>query len=289
MTDKVPTPAPTQAPAPAATPTTTPKKDGESVGELLKTLLYAVLIAVGVRTIFYSPFNIPSESMLPNLLVGDYLFVAKFPYGYSRHSLPFSLPLISGRILENPVTPGDVVVFKTPQDNSTDFIKRIVAGPGDTVQVISGQLYLNGQPVKRERVADMEVEQAPYSQCNGYVGVDYSATRADGTPVCRFPQYRETLPNGASYLTLDLDPNGPNDNTRPYLVPAGHYFAMGDNRDNSQDSRIDVSAGGVGFVPAENVVGRADIIFFSTDGSSSWVLPWTWFTAARWNRFFNLI
>jgi len=240
------------------------EKPKESFLEIVKTVVYAVLIAVGIRTIAYEPFNIPSASMLPTLLVGDYLFVAKWAYGYSRHSMPFSPPLFKGRILQGDVERGDVAVFKLPRDNSTDYIKRLIGLPGDRIQVKGGQLFINDEPVKRERVDD-------------FVDRDWRGNAV------RIPRYRETLPNGVTYLTLDMIQNGDTDNTQVYAVPAGHYFAMGDNRDNSVDSRV--AGGGVGFVPAENLVGRADILFFSKpDEVPIWEV-WNW----RFRRFFNPI
>jgi signal peptidase I len=247
-----------------------PKAKKSGIVETLKTVLIAGSVALVFRSALYEPFNIPSESMLPTLLVGDYLFVSKFTYGYSRHSILLSPPLWKGRIFERPVARGDVVVFKLPRDNSTDYIKRIVGLPGDRVQVIGGVLHLNGEAVKRERVQDF-VDVDPYSK-----------------RLRRTAQYRETLPGGATFLTLDREPNGEFDNTRVFVVPAGHYFAMGDNRDNSVDSRADPSVG-VGFVPAENLVGRADLFWFSTDGSASLFAPWTWISAMRPSRMFRSV
>ncbi|MBM3568564.1 MAG: signal peptidase I [Alphaproteobacteria bacterium] len=258
MTDK---PA-AQAPAPAETPE---KKEG--FWHTVRGLIWAGLIALGIRTLAYEPFNIPSESMLPTLLVGDYLFVSKFSYGYSRHSMLFSPPLFKGRVFETPPKRGDVAVFKLPRDNSTDYIKRIVGLPGDRIQMRGGVLHLDGQPIRRERVEDFR-----YLTRSGQLQ--------------RLAQYRETLPDGTSFLTLDLDANGDLDNTREYVVPPGHYFAMGDNRDNSLDSRVPA---GVGFVPAENLVGRADLMFFSTDGSAGWLEPWGWPSAIRFSRMFRPI
>ena len=251
------------------------KKARSGLGENIRTIVYAGLIAVGIRTLAYEPFNIPSESMLPTLKIGDYLFVAKWAYGYSYHSLPLSgyLPrLMHGRILERPVERGDVVVFKLPRDNATDYIKRIIGLPGDRIQMINGVLYLNGEAVKRERVDDF---------------VEFER----GGEIRRIPQYRETLKSGVSYLTLDMTPRGELDNTGVYVVPPAHYFAMGDNRDNSLDSRVDPNrdAKGVGYVPSENLVGRADLMFFSTDGSARWWEVWKWPFAIRWNRLFTLI
>ena len=261
-----------------------PAKSGDSFGEFVRTIIYALLIALGIRTVAYEPFNIPSESMLPTLMVGDYLFVSKYAYGYSRHSLPFSLPLFSGRVLASDVERGDVVVFKLPRDGRTDYIKRIVGLPGDSVQLRSGLLYINGEAVRRERIEDFVFRETPNTNCRDWS--QYRVTEADGSVSCRYPQFRETLPNGVSYLTLDLDNRHAYDTTRIYKVPDGQYFVMGDNRDNSLDSRRPMSVG-VGSVPAENLVGRAEVIFFSTDGGARLWEPWRWFSSVRAGRFFN--
>ena len=233
--------------------------------ETVKTVVYAVLIALVIRTVAYEPFNIPSGSMLPTLLIGDYVFVSKFPYGYSKHSMLLSPPLFNGRINEAPVVRGDIAVFKLPTDNATDYIKRIIGLPGDRIQVRGGVLHINGKAVKKERVEDF-VQQ--------HTNARYGRGR----------QYRETLPNGRTYLTLDLQPRGMADNTNVYVVPADHYFAMGDNRDDSTDSRF---LDHVGFVPAENLVGRAEVIFFSVNGSARIWEIWKWPSAIRFSRFFD--
>ncbi len=254
-------------------------KDSGGLWDTVKTLFYAVVIALVVRTVAYEPFNIPSGSMIPTLLIGDYLFVAKYPYGYSRYSFDFFSELIglnripgamaddSGRILFDPPERGDVAVFKLPRDNKTDYIKRIVGLPGDRIQVIGGVLHINGEAVRREPIGD-------------FVETDrYGKTR-------RTAQYTETLPNGVSYNVLDMDPAGRLDNTEVYIVPAGHYFAMGDNRDNSLDSRV---LTGVGFIPAENLVGRAELIFYSTDGGAELWEVWNWLAATRFARLFQVV
>jgi signal peptidase I len=229
--------------------------------ETLKTVFYAVLIAVVFRTVAYEPFNIPSGSMKPTLLIGDYLFVAKFAYGYSRHSLPWSLPLITGRVLSRPPERGDVAVFKWPRDNSTDYIKRIVGLPGDRIQMKNGALYINGRAVKRERI---ELDN-PDRMLRAGPGV---------------AEFRETLPNGVSYRTFDAGNTGA-DNTRVITVPPGQYFMMGDNRDRSSDSRV------WGPVKAENLVGRAEVLFFSTNGSARMWEFWRWPTSTRYSRMFR--
>jgi signal peptidase I len=231
--------------------------------ETLRTIVIAVLIAVGVRTFAYEPFNIPSKSMEPTLLVGDYLFVSKLSYGYSRHSLPFGLPLFSGRILFSEPEMGDVAVFTYPRDDKTDYIKRIVGLPGDKIEVRDGILHINDVPVERELLSAGEVSELGFSDQGGLL-------------------YYETLPNGRRHLIREVSDQQPLDNWGPEVVPSGHFFAMGDNRDNSQDSRADV-----GFVPFENLVGRADILFFSHDGSSSWWEIWNWPGAIRFGRIFD--
>lgn len=243
------------------------EKKKESLGEIVRTVVYAVLIAVVIRTVAYEPFNIPSGSMLSTLLIGDYVFVSKFAYGYSRHSMPFSPPVFSGRILAAEPERGDVIVFKLPTDNATDYIKRLIGLPGDEIQMIRGILHINGVAVKRERVDD-------------FVNTDnlgYAPT---------VPRYRETLPNGVSYLTLDLQNNDAGENTDVYTVPPGHYFMMGDNRNDSTDSRYTFH---VGYVPRENLVGRAEIIFFSTNGLARFWEVWKWPFTVRYGRLLNAI
>lgn len=237
------------------------RRSSGGLSETLRTVVYAILIAIAIRSVAYEPFNIPSGSMKPGLVIGDYLFVSKFSYGYSRYSLPFGLDLFSGRIFESPVTRGDVAVFRNPIDD-TDFIKRIVGLPGDRLQVIGGILHINGVAATRERVEDF-VEGAG-----------------------AIPQFEETLPDGHRHLILETSDNGRLDNTQEYVVPEGHYFGMGDNRDNSNDSRVLTA---VGFIPAENLIGRAEFIFYSHDGSAGWLEPWKWFGAIRYSRLFDAI
>lgn len=239
------------------------KKSG-GLGETVSVIVQALLLALVIRTLLFQPFSIPSGSMRPTLLEGDYLFVTKWAYGYSRHSLPFSPPIFSGRIWGAEPERGDVAVFKFPPNPSLDYIKRVVGLPGDRIQMRDGQLFINGEAVKREKVGEI--------------------TNPDITEVDRPVEvWRETLPNGISYDTLDLSPNGIGDNTREFVVPAGHYFMMGDNRDNSADSRFSV-----GFVPAENLIGRANIIFFSIAGASPLEL-WKWPTSMRASRLFTWV
>lgn len=249
------------------------KKSSGGVLETVKTVVYAVLIALVVRTVAYEPFNIPSGSMIPTLLIGDYLFVSKFSYGYSRYSLPFGLPLFSGRIylpFSHKPERGDVTVFKLPTDPSIDYIKRIVGLPGDHIQMRHGELYVNEQLVARRP--------------------DPACRNADaGIPLALQQGYMESLPRGpgeapVQHCIIKVGNNGPLDNTPVYDVPAGHYFAMGDNRDNSQDSRV-LSA--VGYIPAQNLVGKAQFIFFSTDGEARWWEFWKWPFAIRYTRLFH--
>jgi signal peptidase I len=254
-----------------------PKKEENFFVFLFKLALLVFVF----RSFIFSPFNIPSESMLPRLENGDYLLAAKWPYGFSRYSLPWSAPLIPGRILPHQPQRGDIVIFKAPPSNEIDYIKRVIGVPGDQVQMVNGQLHLNGQAVPKVRVADDEVPITANTHC--YLP-QFEARNAAGAPVCRYPRFRETLPGGKSYEVLDLG-DYPQDNTDPVVVPEGSLFLMGDNRDNSMDSRFPAIPGqGIGIVPQENLVGRATIMMFSTDGSAEWLKPWTWFTAARWNR-----
>jgi signal peptidase I len=242
------------------------RKEG-GLAETGRVIFHALIIALVIRTFLFQPFNIPSGSMKETLLVGDYLFVSKFSYGYSHYSLPFSPPLFSGRIWSGTPARGDVVVFRLPKDDSTDYIKRVIGLPGDRIQMIDGVLNINGTPVKRERIEDfIETE--------------------EGSRATRVKRWRETLPNGVSYTTLDLVDSGFYDNTPVYVVPPDHYFMMGDNRDNSTDSRV---LSQVGYVPLENIVGRAQIIFFSiAEGEHAWEV-WKWPRAVRWSRLFSLV
>jgi signal peptidase I len=211
------------------------------------SLLLPVGLALGVRTFLFQPFNIPAASMAPTLLVGDYLFVSKYAYGYSRYSFPFSFPQFSGRLFSVEPTRGDIVVFRLPKDDATDYIKRVVGLPGDRIQMKDGLLYINGAPVLRERLPD-------------YASADPCGSASGG-----IKRWRETLPNGASYETLDCVDNGFYDNTNVYTVPNGSFFMLGDNRDNSTDSRV-LSA--MGYIPLQNIIGRASVIFFSRAGGA---------------------
>ncbi|NGO53961.1 signal peptidase I [Allomesorhizobium camelthorni] len=242
----------------------TGKKSG-GLGETVSVIVQALILALVIRTFLFQPFSIPSGSMRPTLLEGDYLFVTKWAYGYSRHSLPFSPNIFSGRIFGNAPERGDVAVFKLPPNPSLDYIKRVIGLPGDRIQVRDGQLFINDQAVPREKVG--QIDNPDITEVSGPVDV-----------------YRETLPNGVSYDTLDLTPNSIGDDTREFIVPEGHYFMMGDNRDNSTDSRFSV-----GFVPEENLVGRANIIFFSIAEGASPLEIWKWPTQMRPSRLFDFV
>ncbi len=237
----------------------------ETLLDTVKTIFYAILIAVFIRSFYAEPFKIPSASMYPTLYIGDFLFVSKYTYGYSRHSLPLSLPIIPGRIWADEPEVGDVVVFKFPADNKTNYIKRVIGLPGDKVQVKNGILYLNGEAVKRERIEDF-------------------VSRDEGGHAIRYLQYIETLPNGVKHNILEVADDEPLDNTIEAIVPENHYFLMGDNRDKSDDSR-----NRVGFVPFENFVGKARFLFYSHNDHGAWYMPWSWPKKIRWDRLFDKI
>ena len=231
--------------------------------ENVKTIIYAGLIAVGIRTVVVEAFNIPSGSMIPTLLVGDYLFVSKFSYGYSRFSMPFAPNLFNGRIFGRLPERGDVVVFKWPYDTGVDYIKRIIGLPGDRVQMKAGELYINGTLVPRKR--------------------GDTAQGTDGGIPFEARLYNETLPNGRQHDMQKMTDEGYANNTPEFRVPENHVFAMGDNRDNSADSRF-MDRSGVGFIPVENLVGRAEFIFFSVDAKAPWWEIWEWPFEIRWSR-----
>ncbi len=236
----------------------------EELSEFFRTALIAVFLALLIRTFLYEPFNIPSGSMKPTLEVGDYLFVHKPAYGYSRHSFPFSLAPIEGRVGAKEVQRGDIIVFKLPTNTRIDYIKRVVGLPGETVQVRGGRLYINGENVPREPIGLKRVD---------------DRHRGEVTMM----EYIETLPGGVIHQIYEESDDGGLDNTGLYTIPEGHFFVMGDNRDNSQDSRVSSL---VGFVPFENIVGKADFLFFSTNGHARLMEIWKWPKSIRYERFF---
>jgi signal peptidase I len=248
-------------------------------------LLLFVIAAWLLRSVIVAPFSIPSGSMLPTMAIGDYLFVHKWPYGISKYSFPFQFPGFEGRLFAHFPKRGDIVVFRPPGQENVDFVKRVIGLPGDTIEVHGGVVSLNGRPLPRQSVGLVPIRISPNSPCRVVPGAT-AATRPDpaGGADCLYPAYRETLPGGPSYLTLDQLDSSPGDEFPATTVPAGHVFMMGDNRDDSLDSRFSPYVGGVGLVPIDHLVGRASRRFWSTDGSASWVKPWTWVTALRGHR-----
>jgi signal peptidase I len=279
--------APAGTPAPAAKK---PKKE-EDWKDTVSFIVKLVVVVVIFRSFLFSPFSIPSQSMLPRLYIGDYLFISKWNYGFSRWSLPFGAPLIPGRILGRDPTRGDVVVFRGPPGEDHDVIKRVIGLPGDMIQVRHGQVILNGVAIPKQRVADFTIPLTPNYPADRECPAQFQDTDAKGVPICRYMQFRETLPNGKTYMVLDRGEFADRDDTGVYSVPAGKVFVMGDNRDDSGDSRFPAPAdalpgqsSGMGYVPMDRIEGKAVVSFFSTDGTANWFLPWTWFTAARWKR-----
>ncbi|MDA0782349.1 MAG: signal peptidase I [Rickettsiales bacterium] len=240
-------------------------KKKETKGETVRSLAIAIILAVIFRSFAFEPFYIPSSSMKSTLLIGDYVFVSKYTYGYSRYSFPFGFGIFEGRIGGDKPQRGDVAVFKLPTNPSINYIKRLVGMPGDKIQVINGELYINQEKVPRKKIENF-------------------LDKDERGNVTSIPQYIETLPGGVSYRVLDQRRNGDLDNTEVYEVPEGHYFMMGDNRDNSADSRVLLS---VGYVPEENLVGPANRIFFSSEDSLLKI--WTWPSSLRFSRFFSSI
>jgi signal peptidase I len=232
--------------------------------EIAKTVVLALLLAMGLRTVLFQPFTIPSDSMEPALRDGDYMLVSKFDYGLSRFSLPIAPPLGEGRLLGRQARRGDVIVFKLPRDNSTDYVKRLIGLPGDRIQLQHGVVWLNGKPLAQQALGLVQDRDQP------------------GRIVT---QVRETLPDGRSYLTFREDADHDGENTDVFVVPEGQYFFMGDNRDNSADSRWPTQAG-VGYVPAANLEGRARTVLISWKPGSAILKPWTWLNL-DWGRFFG--
>lgn len=249
-------------------PRPTAQAAAASTWETVKTILYAIMLALVIRSFVFEPFSIPSTSMLPGLKVGDYIVVSKYSYGYSRYSLPFGLPLWDGRVFSKTPQRGDVIVFKLPLDNRTDYIKRLIGLPGDKIQVRAGILSVNGKTVTRTG------------------GDNYAGVEPQGRQI-NYKFYRETLPDVlAGHAILEVGDSERLDNTPVYTVPAGHYFFMGDNRDNSQDSRVESM---VGFVPSDNLLGRAEYVIFSLEGQTPLWQIWNWPFTLRYDRFFTHI
>lgn len=241
------------------------------MNETVKSLVYAAAIALLIRCFLYEPFSIPSSSMVPTLEVGDFLFVSKRSYGYSSKSSFFGLPVIDGRTGDRLPERGDVAVFKLPNNPSIDYIKRVIGLPGERIQMVRGRLLINGQLVERQELEAVELNKNP-GESPGLI-----------QPAIL---YSELLPNGRTHIIAEESDVARYDNTPEFVVPAGHYFMMGDNRDNSQDSR---AIGGPGYVPAENFVGRADMIFFSLAAGTSFLEFWRWPFDIRFSRMFGLI
>ena len=266
--------------------TAPPRAAKSGNGGLIRFLLLLALAAWALRSLVVAPFNIPSGSMLPTLYVGDYLLVAKWPYGYSRFSFPFTFPSFKGRIFSSLPRRGDVAVFRPP-GGDTEFVKRVIGLPGDTVEVKGGMLVLNGRPLTRRELKPFAMPVSANSPCKVVPPASPFVARVEGRIYCLYPAYRETLPGAPSYAVLDQVDSPRADDFPTVKVPPGHVFMMGDNRDDSLDSRFSAAEGGIGLVPIENLVGRGLVTFWSTDGNASYVKPWTWFTALRGERIGN--
>lgn len=250
---------------------------------LVRFLVTLAIFAWILRSLIIAPFSIPSGSMLPTLFIGDYLFVAKWPYGYSKASFPLGFPPIKGRVFGHLPKRGDIVVFRPP-GSEIDFVKRVIGLPGDSIEVAQGTLILNGRPIPREEIDTFRMPVSDNSPCRVVPPASQMLVESESGPSCLYPAYRETLPNARTFPVLDQIDSPRADHFAPVRVPAGHVFMMGDNRDDSLDSRFSPAEGGMGFVPVENLVGRALIIFWSTDGSAEYLKPWTWFSALRSDR-----
>ena len=266
-------------------PDTSRGDDGGTWGTV-RFVLGLALLAWAVRSLIFAPFSIPSGSMLPTLYIGDYLMVAKWPYGYSSVSFPLGVPSFEGRILEGTPKRGDVVVFRHPVE-PTDLIKRVIAVPGDTIEVRGGRAMLNGQALRRQELPPTQMPVSPNTPCKTVPPAEPRLSQNGRQTFCSYRAFRETLPGGPSYTVLDQVAGGPADDFGPVRIPAGQVFLMGDNRDDSLDSRFSGAEGGVGMVPLDRLIGRAMFTFWSTDGSASYFLPWTWFTALRGDRIGN--
>ncbi|HWU93024.1 MAG TPA: signal peptidase I [Sphingomicrobium sp.] len=267
-------------------PARSSEKTGESAGGLARFLLGLALAAWAMRSLVIQPFSIPSDSMLPALFIGDYIAVAKWPYGYSKYSFPWSAPSFSGRVFGHLPSRGDVVVFRLPAENA-DLVKRVIGLPGDVVELRGGRVILNGKPLARAALAPLAMPISANSPCRVVPPAEPKVVTRSGHPYCLYPAYRESLPGGVSYTVLDQVPASPGDNVAAMRVPKGHVFVMGDNRDDSLDSRFPAEEGGVDMLPVEDLIGRAEVTFWSTDGGASYVKPWTWFSALRSDRIGN--
>jgi signal peptidase I len=250
-----------------------------------RSLLLFVIAAWVLRSLIVAPFSIPSGSMLPTMAIGDYLFVHKWPYGFSKFSFPFQFPSFEGRLFAHYPKRGDIIVFRPPGQEDVDFVKRAIGLPGDTIEVRGGQVILNGAPLVRDSAGMIPIRISPNSPCRVVQGATpMIRPDAEGGEDCLYPAFRESLPGGPTYLTIDQVDTSPGDEFSSITVPAGHVFMMGDNRDDSLDSRFSPYVGGVGLVPLDHLVGRASRRFWSTDGNAEWLKPWTWFTALRGTR-----